>query len=114
MLARASCLSRARGTSISFGIQPEPDVPAPAEAMVPFFSGPLAASYVAEWHTGVIEELAKFNAEWAGYVVLNDQGATMARLRQPINDTAPSDCRGRTPGRGGARDQRVRDGGAGP
>ena len=39
-----------------------------------------------EWHNGVIDELSKFNPEWAGYAVLSYQSEAMRQLSSPIND----------------------------
>lgn len=57
------------GMRISFGLQPGPDEPAPPEAMHMAFEGPLVASYVSEWHTGVIDELKQLRPNWAFWTI---------------------------------------------
>jgi hypothetical protein len=73
--------------SVMMGKEPARGVPAPPEAMRPVLGGPLSRSYVAEWHSGVIDELRELNPEWAAYAVLWDQGEPMVELRQPIRET---------------------------
>jgi hypothetical protein len=71
---------------ISFGLQPRPGEPAPPEAMRAFFGGPLTASYVAEWHSGVIDELRKINPPWAGITVWGESDPKLDPLRAAIRD----------------------------
>jgi len=75
------------GFSISLAKQPAKGVPAPPEAMRTLFGGPLVQSYVAEWHSGVIDELRQLKPDWARYPVLSDQTETMTALLPAINDT---------------------------
>ena len=79
-------VSSGSGMSVSVQFESEEGEPPPG-GLDPVFSGPLTASYVAEWHTGVIEELVEFSPDWAGYVVINDQSPEMAALREPMVET---------------------------
>jgi hypothetical protein len=72
---------------ISIGKQPAKGIPAPQQAMHRFLSGSLSRSYVAEWHTGVMHELAKLRPDWAVQLVLSDQGQTMIGFRPTIGET---------------------------
>lgn len=74
------------GMEISFGLQPGPGEPAPPEAMRAFFGGPLTASYVAEWHSGVIDELRKISPPWAGITVWGESDPKLDPLRASIRD----------------------------
>jgi len=69
------------------GVQPARGVPASPESMRPFLSGSITASYAAEWHSDVIEELGKLRPEWAAYVILEDHGETIRGLSEPIKAT---------------------------
>ncbi len=40
---------------------------------IQFFSGPLVASYAAEWHAGVIDELLELKPSWAKQVYMPDE-----------------------------------------
>jgi hypothetical protein len=40
---------------------------------IQFFSGPLVASYAAEWHAGVIDELLKLKPSWAKQIYMPDE-----------------------------------------
>jgi hypothetical protein len=73
--------------TILVGKESSRGVRAPPEAMRPFLSAPLAQSYVAEWHSGVIEELLKLKPEWAGWTELPDQGDAMTQLSPVVKDT---------------------------
>lgn len=75
------------GMSISVGIQPEKGVEAAPETIRTFFQGPLSASYVAEWHTGVIEDLRELDPGWAEAVVIDDNGPDVANLKASIAET---------------------------
>ncbi len=50
---------------MGFGVQPAKGVPAPPEAMHTLVNTEVAASYAAEWHTGVIDELERLRPDWA-------------------------------------------------
>jgi hypothetical protein len=73
--------------TILVGKESSRGVPAPQEAMRPVLSAPLAQSYVAEWHSGVIEELVKLKPGWAGWTELPDQGEAMTELSPVVKDT---------------------------
>jgi hypothetical protein len=50
--------------SIAFGAQPARGVPAPPEAMRAISLGDLNVRYVAEFHSGILDDLAEFEADW--------------------------------------------------
>jgi hypothetical protein len=54
------------GSPVSFAIgkQSEQGVPAPPEAMRGFPLGGLSVRYVAEFYTGILDDLAEFNVDW--------------------------------------------------
>lgn len=74
------------GMAVSFGVQPSKGEPAPPEAMRLGFSGQLAASYVAEWHSGVIDELAAIEPSWASTVAFSESDPELEPLRAPLRE----------------------------
>ena len=50
--------------SSAIGVQAEQGVPAPPEAMRGFSLGELNVRYVAEFHTGILDDLAEFDVDW--------------------------------------------------
>ena len=53
---------------IAIGKEEEYGVPAPAEAMRHLQQGGISAQYIAEFHTGILDELAQFDADWVRVV----------------------------------------------
>ena len=70
---------------LAMGLQPGPNEPAPPEAMHVVLQGTIAASYAAEWHTGVVDELREIDREgWSGWVMTGgDNDALIEHLKQP-------------------------------
>jgi hypothetical protein len=60
---------------IAVGAQPAFGVPAQPEAMRTLVNTEIAATYAAEWHTGVLDELERLNPDWAGSI---DSGQMLA------------------------------------
>lgn len=60
---------------VAIGVQPALGVPAPSEAMRTMINTEIAASYAAEWQTGVIDELQPLKPDWAASI---DSGQMLA------------------------------------
>lgn len=72
------------GMRIDVGVQPGPDQPAPAEAMKMMFEGELLASYVSEWHTGVIDDLRQIKPSWCGTTIWGEGDPKLEPLKQQL------------------------------
>lgn len=77
----------APGTPISFGaaVQPGPGIPAPGPGRT-ILQGKVLLDYAAEFHTGILDELARFEPDW---VHLLETGGTdtpnVPKLRELVN-----------------------------
>ena len=74
------------GFQINFGLQPEAGVP--AEEMHSLISTKLEASYAAEWHTGITDELRALRPDWAAPLQLTDE--QLAELQPAIGELKQS------------------------
>lgn len=74
------------GFAVSMGIEETPGEP--ASTMHPILGGPLSVAYAAEFHRGIIDELAKDQPEWVKFVAVPDDElnqSDLARLISKLN-----------------------------
>jgi hypothetical protein len=64
------------------------DNPAAIGRELVIFSGPFTASYAAEWHTGVIDELLKLKPSWAKQVLMVDDQLSELGLKPIVDSVA--------------------------
>jgi hypothetical protein len=76
------------GMQVSLAFEAEPGEPAPPEELRSFISGTLSAYYVAEFETGILEELRKLDVPWAAAFVAQDDQLRENGLDQIIRDYA--------------------------
>jgi len=72
------------GLTLSVGDPPAEGKDSSPEDMRSLYSGAITTRYVAEWHTGVVEQLEKLDPEWVRTVVLNDDEGDIESLKEPI------------------------------
>ncbi len=70
--------------TVSIGVQPSRDVPAPPSAMRPIMQGPITRHYVAEWES-VLRALAEFEPDWAKGFQIDDRALSGAPEGQEIS-----------------------------
>lgn len=56
------------GSRVTFSIRPEG-----SDTMMPVFDAPLSATYSAEFHTGIIDDLKEFKPDWVKVIELPDK-----------------------------------------
>jgi hypothetical protein len=76
------------GIRVDLGVQPAEGEP--ALKMEPLFEGSVTAEYVAEWHTGVIDELVKLKPSWAHPIRIDQVQEAVAGLGPTIEEVKRS------------------------
>ncbi len=73
------------GMRVSIAIEGMEGVSGAEEALNPFFEGELTASYTAEWHSGVLDELAKLRPDWAHPLAIGNEVLAESRLKPTMD-----------------------------
>jgi hypothetical protein len=69
------------GVRVEVSVNPDLDEPTSAEPIRLGYESELVVSYVAEWHSGIVEELQKLNPSWAGTTVWSESDPKMEPMK---------------------------------